>query len=94
MAQRTDDENNKLFSMLKKYDKKYKELDNKVDDFEKKLSNEELFSKNMPNINEGYMNILTNLITKNENDIKELRKDIEIIKELYETDNNQQKNID
>ena len=40
------------------------------------------------------MNILTNQITKNENDIKELRKDIEIIKELYETDNNQQKNID
>ena len=48
----------------------------------------------MPNINEGYMNILTNQITKNENDIKELRKDIEIIKEIYETNNNQQKNID
>ena len=44
MAQRTDDENNKLFSMFKKYDKKYKELDNKVEDFEKKLSNEEFIN--------------------------------------------------
>lgn len=48
----------------------------------------------MPNLNEGYVNLFNNQISKNTNDIKELRNEIDTIKELYETDNLEKKNDD
>ena len=80
LCERTQDDNSKLFSMFTKYNKNIDSIKKDINNINDKINNKDFNNNNMPNLYEGYINLLKNQVAKNENDILLIKNEINDLK--------------